>query len=285
LQVIIEKFLYINTTEEARRDAQEQARQADISAKKASKLQQEAEEAAHQRQMDLMTMTHQLQGPLNPVIGTLSGLQQALLPKDIAAEIEFAKALTESCLTLCWGTSATFAKDAGQIISFSPDEIDAPSEMRRLCRMLQLTNTDNELAFKYREDPGFPKLQMDPAVFTSVVFSLIHNAMKYAERYSTVFLECTFERNTGEAALKVKSVGVPIYPQEKERIFERFVRGQAIKGTNFRYSGTGLGLWVAKQLMLSAHGDLTVELSEKHPDMSVFIVHIPQTKSERIIGH
>lgn len=277
LLVIIEKFLYIKETEEARRDAQEQARQAELHAKNASKLQQLAEDAGHQRQMDLMTMTHQLQGPLNPVIGTLSGLQQAAVPRGIAEEIEFAKALAESCLTLCWGTSATFAKNAGQTISFSIDEIDAPSELRRLCRMLQLTNTDNDLKFRYKEDLGFPKLRMDPAVFTSVVFSLIHNAMKYADRFSTVHLECTFERETGEAALKVKSVGVRIYPHEKESIFEPFVRGQALRKTNFKYSGTGLGLWVAKQLMLSAHGDLTVELSNEHPDLSVFIVHIPRS--------
>jgi signal transduction histidine kinase len=276
LEVLIEKFLYIKETEDARKDAEEQARQAERHAKEASIAQKGAEHAARQRQMDLMTMTHQLQGPLNPVVGALSGLQQALLGKPLLEEIEFAKALAESCLTLCWGTSTTFAKLAGRTISFSHEEIDAPSEMRKLCRMLQLTNTDNELKFKYREDSDFPKLQMDPAVFTSVVFSLIHNAMKYAERDSTVYLECTFERETGEAALKVKSVGVPIYQNEIDRIFEPFERGQALKNTSLKYSGTGLGLWVAKQLMLSAGGDLTLQLSREHPDLSVFIVHIPR---------
>jgi signal transduction histidine kinase len=273
LQVIIEKFLYIQQTEEARREAEEQARQAERHAKQASAEQKKAETAARQRQMDLMTMTHQLQGPLNPVIGALSGIDQTMLSRNVLEEIEFAKALAESCLTLCWGTSAAFAKIAGQTISFSFDDIDAPTEMRKLCRMLELTNTDNELTFRYRQDPDFPKLRMDPAVFTSVLFSLIHNAMKYAEKNSVVYLECTFERS--EPALKVKSVGVPIYPNEKELIFEPFERGRAVKNTSLKYQGTGLGLWVARQLMLAAGGNLTLELSEQHPDLSVFVVHIP----------
>lgn len=276
LQVIVEKFLYIQQTEEARKDAEQQAHQSKLHAENASIAQKEAEIAARQRQTDLMTMTHQLQGPLNPVIGALSSLQQMPLSRVILEEIEFAKALTESCLTLCWGTSATFAKEAGQKVSFALDEIDAPTEMRKLSKMLQLSNTDNKLDFKYRKDPDFPKLLMDRAVFTSVLFSLIHNAMKYAERDSSVFLECSFERNTGEAALKVKSIGVRIYPNEKERIFKAFERGQALKNNSLKYNGTGLGLWVAKQLMLSVGGDLTVELSTTHPDLSIFVVHIPE---------
>jgi signal transduction histidine kinase len=275
LHVIIEKFLYIERTLTAKKEAEQKAQQAKVNEAAASAAKKRAEVAAQQQQTALMTMTHQLQGPLNPVVGALSGLQQFALPRHVLEEIEYAKALAESCLTLCWGTSATFAKLAGQKISFALDEIDAPAEMHKLARMLQLTNTESRLDFKYREDADFPKLRIDRAIFISVVFSLIHNAMKYAERDSTVFLECSFERDTGEAAVKVKSIGVRIYPDEKEKIFEPFERGQALKNTSFKYKGTGLGLWVAKQLMLSVGGDLTVELSREHPDLSVFIVHIP----------
>jgi signal transduction histidine kinase len=275
LQVIIQKFLYVKRTEEAKIDSERQTQQAKLSASKASVAQTQAEGAARQLKNALMTMTHQLQGPLNPVVGALSGLQLLTLPKTMQQDIELAKALAESCLTLCWGTSATFAKLIGQKVSFAPDEIDAPAEMRKLCLMLQLANTDNELDFKYKEDDDFPRLRINRAVFTSVLFSLIHNAMKYAEKASTVYLECTFERDTGEAALKVKSVGVRIYPHEKETIFKAFERGRDLKNSSLRYNGTGLGLWVARELMLSVGGDLTVELTQDYPDLSVFVVHIP----------
>lgn len=291
LHVVIEKFLHIKGMEDAKREAELQANQAKRSAAEASKAAAEAsqarvqaERAARQRQIDLMSMTHQLQGPLNPVIGALSGLQLMNLRKDVQDEIEYSKALAESCLALCWGTSASFAKEAGRTPSFVPDEIDAPEEMKRLQKMLEMTNADNNLNFRYKEDEGFPKLIMDPGVFTSVMFSLIHNTLKYSDDYSEVWLECTFERKTGEAALKVKSEGIPIDPSETERIFGQFERGQALRNTALRHSGTGLGLWVARKLMQSIGGNLTVELSDKNPRLSVFVVHLPPKVPEELIS-
>ncbi len=275
LHVIIKNFQHIQQTEIAKTDAQEQAEIAHRNAAEASAAQKRAEEAARQRQIDLMTMTHQLQGPLNPVVGTLSVLSGMSLPADVREELEYARALAETCLSLCWGTSATFANHAGQKVSLAPDQIDAPEEMRKLCRSLQLSNTDNDLEFRYRRDDLFPKLRINRSVFTSVLSSLIHNAMKYADKHSTVFLECTFERDTGEAALKVKSIGVPIFPEETEEIFKQFKRGKALAKTSLKYNGTGLGLWVARDLMLSVGGELTVEISRQHPRLSVFIVHLP----------
>jgi signal transduction histidine kinase len=275
LHVIIKNFQHIEQTEIAKTEAEQQASIAKINAAEASAAQKQAESAARQRQVDLMTMTHQLQGPLNPVVASLAALQDSSLPKSAYDELQYARALVENCLTLCWGTSATFANQAGKKVALVADKIDAPAEMRRLCKMLQLSNTDTQLDFRYRQDPYFPTLRNNRAVFTSVLFSLIHNAMKYADRQSTVNLECTFERNTAEAALKVKSVGVPIFPEETDDIFKQFKRGKALDKTSLIYDGTGLGLWVARELMLSVGGDLTVELSREHRRLSVFVVHLP----------
>jgi len=278
LQVVIEKFLYIEGTEIANRELEQEAKRAKTYASAASQARENAERLAMQRQSDLMVITHQLQGPLVPIIGTLSAIQSLPLSPAVSAEIEYARALAEDCITLCWGINVAFANDAGVASAFPVDEIDAPAEMRRLCRMLTLTNPAERLTFSYKEDSDFPKLRMNRGVFTSVMFSLLHNAFKYAEDCSTVFLECGFERKTAEPALKVKSVGVPIYPHETEKIFERFQRGQALTGTSFKYSGTGLGLWVARELMRLTGGDVTVELSHLHPELSVFIVHIPKNE-------
>jgi K+-sensing histidine kinase KdpD len=180
LHVIISKFLQIERTEQARRDAATQAREAQRHAKEALAAREKAEITARQRQTDLMTMTHQLQGPLIPVIGTLGMLQRLSLKGRLQERLELAKALAEACLNLCWGISSSFAQDAGQKLSYDPVEIDVPTEMRKLCRMLQLANSREDITFRYTQDTDFPKLRMDFNVFTNVLFSLIHNAMKYA---------------------------------------------------------------------------------------------------------
>ena len=141
-----------------------------------------------------------------------------------------------------------------------------------------MTNAREDLSFRFHEEPGFPTVSMDWRVFTSVFFSLIHNAMKYAEKYSHVTLECSFERATGRAALKVRSIGEPIEPDEKETIFEKYGRGRVITKTGRHHGGVGLGLWVARELMRAVGGDLTVELSDSQPDLSVFVVLAPPSR-------
>jgi signal transduction histidine kinase len=267
LHVIIERFLHIKHTEEAREEATQ-------SAQAAERAKQLAEQTARQRQQDLMNVTHQLQGALIAVVGALSGIKQDGPPKTSRLLLEHGQALVEDALALAYGTFTTLAREAGRETAFTSEEINAPRELRKLSQRLQMTNARDDLKFSYKEEPGFPLFRMDRNAFTSVMFSLIHNAMKYADSGTVVTLECGFERSTGEAALKVKTFGEPIDITEKEAIFEKFRRGKAVERGR-RHSGVGLGLWVARELMRALGGDLTVELSQNDPKLSVFVVHIP----------
>jgi K+-sensing histidine kinase KdpD len=266
---MIEKFKYIEEVEEAKDRAQRNA--ADARSNEAR-----AAEFGRQRQEDLMIITHQLQGPLSSIIYTIRDMQRKLLHEGIQGEgLKYVHALVEDALALSFGTFSTFAREAGKDTFFGAEDIDAPSALKSLCERLQKTNAKPNLRFVYNVETGFPILRMDKRVFTSVFYSLIHNAMKYAEPYSKVILDCSFERATGKAALKVKSIGEPITHQEKESIFEKYKRGNVVERTGRYHSGVGLGLWVARELMTAVGGGLTVELSAVQPELSVFVVHVP----------
>lgn len=269
LQVMIEKFKYIEEVEEAKDRAQRNAVVARSNETRAA-------EFARQRQDDLMIITHQLQGPLSSIIFTIRDMQRKLLHEGIQDEgLKYVHALVEDALALSFGTFSTFAREAGKDTFFGAEDIDAPAALKSLCERLQKTNAKPNLRFVYNVESGFPLLRMDKRVFTSVFYSLVHNAMKYAEPYSKVILDCSFERATGKAALKVKSIGEPITSQEKELIFEKYKRGNVVEKTGRYHSGVGLGLWVARELMTAVGGGLTVELSTSQPELSVFVVHVP----------
>lgn len=274
LHVLIEKFLQIKETEEASAESKKQAQLAQQNAKEAIEAKYRAESAARQRQQDLLTITHQLQGPLIPVVGTLSGLLQSSVPKNVKEKLEHAQALVEDAFTLCYGTFTTFALEAEQKPAFVTENVDAPTELRKLSERLKKTNSRSDLRFRYKEAPDFPTLRIDRNIFTSVLYSLVHNAMKYASEDSEITLECGFEGPPRKAVLKVKSSGERILPSEKDAIFRKFGRGQAV-ARGRHHNGVGLGLWVARELMRYVGGDLTVELTPHDPELSVFIVHIP----------
>jgi K+-sensing histidine kinase KdpD len=278
LQVIIEKFLFIERMEKARDDA---------SSKSA-----EAQSQLEQRQEDLMVTMHQLQGPLASMLGSISYLKtkllsqevQRLLPRSLKTsteeELTNLEDFVRDSMALSYGTFTSFALEAGRRAAFGLHNINALDELRSLAKRLQKTNARSDLSFSFYATPDFPVLRMDKKIFISVLYSLIHNAMKYADQHSQVSLVCAVEQK--EPVLKVKSVGEPILPSEREQIFEKFGRGRVIAQTGRYHSGVGLGLWVAKKLMRIIGGDLTVELPGGNPRLSIFIVHTPVSSQSMI---
>lgn len=280
LHLMIEKFRQIEdiaehakATEDAKERAQKNAREADAARKV-------AEQQALLRQDDLTIITHQLQGPLSSVITAITNIQRKLVDKDLEDNrLKYVHALVEDALALCFGTFSTFGREAGRDTYFGDSDIDAPAALKDLAERLQRTNGQlKHLTFKYSVDPGFPTLRMDGRVFTSVFYSLIHNAIKYASRHTHVTLECSFERATGRAALKVKSLGEPILLSERDFIFGKYNRGKVMRESGRLHSGVGLGLWVARELMRAVGGEITLELSPNDPHLSVFVVHVPRSK-------
>jgi signal transduction histidine kinase len=282
LQVIIEKFLFIEKMKKAVDEAKANS----------TKAQRQSE----QRQEDLMVTMHQLQGPLASMLGSISYLKSKVLRRDVLRLLPWSVAKTveeqlpnledfvSDSIALSYGTFTTFGLELGRKASFGVHSINAPEELKKLALRLKKTNARPDLTFSFYAEPGFPILRMDKKVFTSVLYSLIHNAMKYADKHSQVSLICAKDRITKEPVLKVNSVGEPILSSERDTIFEKFGRGHVVSKTGRLHSGVGLGLWVAKKLMKTIDGDLTVELPPGNPRLSVFVVHIPKTNEEKKVG-
>jgi len=268
LHRVIEKFLYFERMQAATDEAKKQTAKATVA-------QRNAEKTAEKRKEDLMIITHQLQGPLASVIGSLSALDDWELPGPLRTRLSRVQDLVEDSIDLAFGTFAAFALDVQRRTSFGTDRINVRVELDKLCTRLQATNARADLRFQYSEEVDFPEVTMDRNVFTSVMYSLVHNAMKYSDHGGAVILECS--REFRSAAVKVKTTGEPIDPSERELIFEKFMRGRAVdRGRH--HLGVGLGLWVARMLMRAIGGDLTLELSPRNPRFSVFVVHIPPSR-------
>jgi K+-sensing histidine kinase KdpD len=110
------------------------------------------------------------------------------------------------------------------------------------------------------------------------MYSLIHNAMKYSDDFSQVSLMCKFIGT--KPVLEVSSKGEPILTSEAEEIFGQFTRGKVVDQTGRHHRGVGLGLWVARKLLLEIGGNLTVILPKKHPRLSIFVVHFPEVEEQ-----
>ncbi|MCP4677396.1 MAG: GAF domain-containing protein [Deltaproteobacteria bacterium] len=261
LQVIFQRFMHLRRTEDASREAKQLARKAEIEAKA--------------RQNDIMNVTHQLQGPLVSVIGSTTLLKKRYSSQPLRRDLQRLEDHVEDALALCNGTFLSLARATGKELSLGSKDINVFDEAKLLVERLQSTNSRGDLAFEYRREPGFPIIRIDRDLFISVMYTLIHNAMKYAQPRSRVIIECGFEGPSEEPALKLKTLGPCIQLHERDLIFEKFERGYMVKTTGRYHRGVGLGLWVARQLIEEVGGNIRLELSPEHPNLAVFAVRFP----------
>ena len=85
-----------------------------------------------------------------------------------------------------------------------------------------------------------------------VVTNLLSNAVKYGDGKP---ISVRVAGGPRTASLVVADQGIGIASEEQERIFERFERGGAAQG----YGGLGIGLWIARELVVAHGGSIEVE--------------------------
>jgi len=113
----------------------------------------------------------------------------------------------------------------------------------------------------------------DRSRIDQILTNLISNAIKYAPKAPIDVIV----RDAGDHAhLEVRDRGIGIDPEAHQRIFGRFERAVSDKN----YGGFGLGLWIAKEIVV-AHGG-AIRFESEAGKGSVFIVDLP--KDERPAG-
>jgi len=96
-------------------------------------------------------------------------------------------------------------------------------------------------------------IQADATRLAQVFDNLLVNAIKYAPGAQiTVTLDIVGDR----AHVIVRDTGPGISPEHMERLFQRFYR---VPGNSASVRGTGLGLYICRQLVNAHNGEITVE--------------------------
>ena len=126
-------------------------------------------------------------------------------------------------------------------------------------------------------DPALPAAKLDERAIQLAVINLIDNALKYAPGSDVIALRTAREGDAIVVRVTDKGPGVP--PEERERIFERFVRGASAKGSDDGgkpVRGSGIGLALVMHIAEGHGGRAWVEAPSGQPGRgSTFALSIP----------
>jgi two-component system phosphate regulon sensor histidine kinase PhoR len=134
-------------------------------------------------------------------------------------------------------------------------------------------------------DPDLPRTRIDDRAIQLAVINLIDNALKYAPGTGVVTVRVAREQDA--VVVRVIDRGPGVSAEDRERIFERFVRGAAARdaGGSRPVRGSGIGLALVKHIAESHGGRAWVEsgrasgrdpLDRDGPAGATFAISIPE---------
>jgi two-component system sensor histidine kinase KdpD len=97
-----------------------------------------------------------------------------------------------------------------------------------------------------------PLLELDPVLIDQLLANLLENALRYTPSGTPVEIRVRIKRTL--IAVDVRDRGPGISAHERERVFDKFVRGQAAHHND---GGTGLGLTICRAIARAHGGKVT----------------------------
>jgi len=124
--------------------------------------------------------------------------------------------------------------------------------------------------------PDLPRVLVDAELGGLALRQLVTNALKYSDPESPISIRAVFQDGFVRISVKDRGAGIP-HP-EQHRIFERYFRGAERKA---RVPGTGMGLAIARNIVLAHGGEIWVE-SEPSQGAEFFFTLPAAEKIERV---
>ncbi len=229
---------------------------------KLQRLKEEEKKKLRERDEFTANVTHELRTPINGIRGHVETLL------NITEDSEHRRILS-IILDCC----SNMSKIINNILDFSKLETGKFTVEEREFDFYEMMDKvvanhineikKKELMFSVDVDEQIPRLLVgDELGISQILNNLLSNAVKFTSiGYVSVVVNKISQNSDGaELLFMVKDSGIGIAKEELGRLFQSF--SQADASITRRYGGTGLGLFIAKQLVDLMNGNIYVE-SEK----------------------
>jgi signal transduction histidine kinase len=150
-----------------------------------------------------------------------------------------------------------------------PEPVDLGALTREI--VAEFTPLADKAAVSIRvEGPESVTARADPGAWRQIVLNLLDNAVKYGGRGSRVTVG--LQSGDGFRGLTISDEGPGVPAADREKVWERFWRGDTARADGI--TGTGIGLATVRDLVTLQHGDCRVESVEPHG--ARFVVRVPE---------
>ncbi len=204
--------------------------------------------------------SHQLRTPLTSIKGYLDMVLQGDLGKVTATQravLSEAFISSERMVTLINDFLNVSRLQTGKF-TIERRESDLAEAMQEQLQMLEVVAKQHDLTLRSKIDKNLPKLAVDIDKIRQVMLNMIDNAIFYSKPGTTVNISLAKEGDV--LAFRVRDTGIGVPVSEQPGLFSKFFR--ATNARKKRPDGTGVGLFLAKKVILAHGGQVLFESKE-----------------------
>lgn len=212
-------------------------------------------ELEHLKSDFLRLASHELRGPLAVVrgyldmvndgtFGPIPGGLENVLPL-VTGKVDEMNRLVEQMLDT--------ARIDDNRLSLARHELDL-RELVRHCVNAIAPYASSAHRFRFELGPDPALVEADRNRMAGVIANVVDNAVKYSPDGGEIVIACHADPVRGAAVVRVTDPGLGIAAEDSSRLFTRF--GRIVTPENSHISGTGLGLYLAREITRKHGGDI-----------------------------
>ncbi|PSO45747.1 MAG: hypothetical protein BRC25_01125 [Parcubacteria group bacterium SW_6_46_9] len=219
---------------------------------------------------------HQMRTPLSSIRWSFEILSKKLENEELMQAVQRGYKSTQQVLEVVDELLNVDRLEEGQsgysfepidIVSVLTDAIDSEKESQRVIDQPEV-NFDKPV-------DDIPKVRGDSTKLKIVFKNLLENALKYTDSDKQVNIHVNIKMTSGYGGdvilVSVEDQGIGIPEDERDKIFSKFYR--ADNATDTETEGTGVGLFITKQIVEAHKGKIWFE--SKQGEGTTFYVQLP----------
>lgn len=201
--------------------------------------------------------SHQLRTPLTAIKGYISMMIEGDFGELTPVEKEALEKVfnsNERLIKLVENLLNVSRIESGRL-QFNFEEVQLEKMVESVMDELSNYAKKKDLTLEYKKpETPLPKVNIDDEKIRQVVMNLIDNAIKYTKQGTVTVSLAQVENNL---EFRVSDSGMGISPTDLPNLFQKFSRGTGASLTHTE--GTGLGLYVARQMIEAHQGKIWAE--------------------------
>lgn len=201
-----------------------------------------------QRRHLMADVAHELRTPLTVVQGRLEGLLDGVYPRD---DVRLNELLEDTrVLGRLVEDLGTLANAESGALGLRKEPTDVAILVHDTAMTFAVDADARHVAIRVGGARELPLVEVDPVRIREVLRNLLSNALRHSAAGSEMAV--TLETRPGSVAVSVRDTGSGIPAEILPQIFNRFFKGPASQGS-------GLGLTIARNLVLAHGGEIWAE--------------------------